>query len=166
MFLKIGMLFNGAVGVLLGIPIVRYLLSPVTAGGSRATKAGSPSAPSISFPRARRAWRRIAIRSPTRRMEKRRTSPAGCVTSMAIASRYSRSIARTWAAPCDGFRNRDSSCALAMAELTTRTARARPVRRSGACSNTRSRFSTEICTSRRARCPRPVFPPRIKLSSI
>jgi Rieske Fe-S protein len=27
--LKIGMLFNGAVGVLLGIPIVRYILSPV-----------------------------------------------------------------------------------------------------------------------------------------
>jgi Rieske Fe-S protein len=30
MFLKIAMLFNGVVGVLLGIPIVRYILSPVT----------------------------------------------------------------------------------------------------------------------------------------
>ncbi|HEV3332170.1 MAG TPA: Rieske 2Fe-2S domain-containing protein [Bryobacteraceae bacterium] len=30
MFLKIAMLFNGAVGVALGIPIVRYLLSPIT----------------------------------------------------------------------------------------------------------------------------------------
>ena len=32
MFLKIALLFNGAVGVLLGIPIVRYVLSPVTRG--------------------------------------------------------------------------------------------------------------------------------------
>src|SRR5260370_18406388 len=30
MFLKIAMLFNGIVGVFLGIPIVRYILSPVT----------------------------------------------------------------------------------------------------------------------------------------
>jgi menaquinol-cytochrome c reductase iron-sulfur subunit len=32
MFLKLGIMFNGAVGVLLGIPIVRYLLSPVARG--------------------------------------------------------------------------------------------------------------------------------------
>jgi Rieske Fe-S protein len=32
MFLKLGVAFNGAVGVLLGIPIVRYLFSPVTRG--------------------------------------------------------------------------------------------------------------------------------------
>src|SRR5271169_5324906 len=32
MFLKLGLLFNGAVGVLLGVPIVRYLLSPVARG--------------------------------------------------------------------------------------------------------------------------------------
>ncbi len=31
-FLKLGMAFNGAMGVLLGIPIVRYLFSPVTRG--------------------------------------------------------------------------------------------------------------------------------------
>ena len=32
MFLKVAMLFNGIVGVVLGVPIVRYLLSPVTRG--------------------------------------------------------------------------------------------------------------------------------------
>ena len=32
MLLNIALLFNGVVGVLLGIPIVRYLLSPVTTG--------------------------------------------------------------------------------------------------------------------------------------
>ena len=32
MYLKLAMLFNGVVGVFLGIPVVRYLLSPVTRG--------------------------------------------------------------------------------------------------------------------------------------
>ena len=32
MCLRISMLFNGVVGILLGIPVVRYLLSPVTRG--------------------------------------------------------------------------------------------------------------------------------------
>ena len=32
MFLKMAMLFNGVVGVLLGIPIVGYILSPITRG--------------------------------------------------------------------------------------------------------------------------------------
>jgi menaquinol-cytochrome c reductase iron-sulfur subunit len=36
MCLRISMLFNGLVGALLGIPVVRYLLSPVTRGGSAA----------------------------------------------------------------------------------------------------------------------------------
>jgi quinol---cytochrome c reductase iron-sulfur subunit, bacillus type len=39
MFLKIALLFNGIVGALLAIPIVRYLLSPVT----RARKSGYES---------------------------------------------------------------------------------------------------------------------------
>jgi hypothetical protein len=33
-FLKIAMAFNGVVGVMLGIPIVRYLFSPVARGRS------------------------------------------------------------------------------------------------------------------------------------
>ena len=32
LFVKLGLLFNGVVGALLGVPIVRYLLSPVTRG--------------------------------------------------------------------------------------------------------------------------------------
>ena len=32
MFLKMALAFNGAVGLLLGVPVVRYLLSPVTRG--------------------------------------------------------------------------------------------------------------------------------------
>lgn len=36
MLMKIGLLFNGMVGVALGIPIVRYLLSPATRGKDNA----------------------------------------------------------------------------------------------------------------------------------
>jgi menaquinol-cytochrome c reductase iron-sulfur subunit len=32
LFVKLGLLFNGVVGMLLGVPIVRFLLSPVTRG--------------------------------------------------------------------------------------------------------------------------------------
>src|SRR5258706_10204342 len=32
LFVKVGLLFDGVVGVLLGVPIVRFLLSPVTRG--------------------------------------------------------------------------------------------------------------------------------------
>ena len=32
MLLKVSMLFNGAVGVLIGAPVIRYLMSPVTRG--------------------------------------------------------------------------------------------------------------------------------------
>jgi Rieske Fe-S protein len=32
LFVKLGLLFNAAVGLLLGVPIVRYLLSPITRG--------------------------------------------------------------------------------------------------------------------------------------
>ena len=36
MCLRISMLFNGLVGILLGIPVVRYLLSPITRGQGEA----------------------------------------------------------------------------------------------------------------------------------
>jgi menaquinol-cytochrome c reductase iron-sulfur subunit len=35
LFVKLGLLFNGLVGVLLGVPIVRFLLSPVARGRQR-----------------------------------------------------------------------------------------------------------------------------------
>ena len=113
---------------------------PSRGNGSRVMKAGSRLAPSINSPRARRAWRVIGIRSPMRRMEKRPIFRAGCVTSMAIVSRYSRSTARTWAVPCDGFRNRDSSCALVTAALTTRMVRAPRDRQSADSSSMNIRF--------------------------
>ena len=39
LFVKIGLLFNGIVGVILAVPVVRYLLSPV-AGARKESEAG------------------------------------------------------------------------------------------------------------------------------
>ena len=56
MFLKFGILFNGVVGVLLGVPIVRYLLSPVARGRKESYESWIFAwSPSISSLRARRA---------------------------------------------------------------------------------------------------------------
>ena len=38
---KLGLLFDGLVGVILAVPILRYLMSPVTRGGSQAMSIGS-----------------------------------------------------------------------------------------------------------------------------
>jgi Rieske Fe-S protein len=50
MFLKISLLFNGIVGVLLGVPIVRYILSPVTRGQKPGYDSWIPLGPADQFP--------------------------------------------------------------------------------------------------------------------
>ena len=101
----------------------------------RVTKAGSRSDPIDQFPSGQ--TRLATYRNPVANASDGETADIPCWVRNVDGntSRYSRSIARTWAVPCDGFRNRDCSCARAMAGFTTRTARAHPVRRSGACSN-------------------------------
>jgi hypothetical protein len=56
MFLKIALAFNGAVGVLLGIPVMRYLLSPMTRGRKELIMPTAPAHPA----------RRSAVCSNTR----------------------------------------------------------------------------------------------------
>ena len=163
MFLKIGLLFNGVVGVLLGDSdraLSSFARDPRPEGGLRKLDfAGLDRSVSI---------RRNApgnVSQPGRKCLGWRDGGdplLGASHRWESASRYSRSIARIWAVPCDGFRSRGFSCARATAELTTRTARAHPVRRSGACSNIRSRLSTGNFTSRRANCRRLVLPPRTR----
>ena len=46
MLVKLGLLFNGIVGAILAVPIVRYLLSPVTRGRRPGYESGSRSADS------------------------------------------------------------------------------------------------------------------------
>ena len=84
MLLKISLLFNGVVGVVLGVFRswgIFFLPSP--AGESPAMTVGFRWARSISFPPAKRGWQRIATRSRMARMGKPPRFPAGCATSTA-----------------------------------------------------------------------------------
>jgi menaquinol-cytochrome c reductase iron-sulfur subunit len=59
MLMKLGILFNGAVGVILAVPIVRYILSPVIRERKPGYESWLSLARSASFRKARRAWRPI-----------------------------------------------------------------------------------------------------------
>jgi menaquinol-cytochrome c reductase iron-sulfur subunit len=50
LFVKLGLLFDGAVGVLLGVPVVRYLLSPVVRGGQAADESWLSLGPLDQYP--------------------------------------------------------------------------------------------------------------------
>jgi Rieske Fe-S protein len=50
LFVKLGLLFNGVVGVLLGVPIARFLLSPVTRGQHGAYESWLSLGPLEQFP--------------------------------------------------------------------------------------------------------------------
>ena len=50
LFVKLGLLFNAAVGVLLGVPIVRFLLSPVARGRHGAYESWLSLGPIEQFP--------------------------------------------------------------------------------------------------------------------
>ena len=63
MLAKLGILFNGAVGVMLAVPIVRYILSPVIRERKPGYESWLSLGRSISFQRARRGWRPIETRS-------------------------------------------------------------------------------------------------------
>jgi hypothetical protein len=132
---KIALAFNGVVGV----PVVRYLLSPVTRGRKPGYDSWISLGPIDQFPAGE-------TRLATYR------NPVANITDGETANIPS------WDARCVGSRNPDCSCARATAELITRMARAHPARQSVACSNTGSRLSMASCTSKRASCRRPVLP--------
>ena len=95
-----------------------------------------------------------SVRDADRRQD-RRTRPAGCAASKAINSRSSPSTARTSVVRFAGFRNPDSSCARATAELTTATARAPPDRRSAVSSNIRYKVENGVITIQAGELPTP-----------
>ena len=143
---KLGMLFNGMVGAILAVPIVRYILSPVIREReARDMNPGSRWARWVNFPKGRRVSRLIEARPRIHRMGKPRTFPAGCVAWTVRSSRCLRSIARIWDVRFAGFHSRVCSCAHAMAASTIPTARAPPDLRSAACLNTATRWSRGIC---------------------
>jgi mono/diheme cytochrome c family protein len=60
MLMKLGILFNAAVGMILAVPIVRYILSPVTSRAQARVRILAFAWPArSSFRKARRAWRLI-----------------------------------------------------------------------------------------------------------
>ena len=64
LFMKLGILFNGVVAATLAVPIVRFLLSSVTLRpGERLRRVGAARPRRASSRKAKRGWRRSAIRS-------------------------------------------------------------------------------------------------------
>ena len=59
LLMKLGIFFNSIVAVILAVPVVRYLLSPIVAAARTAMNPGFLSAISINFLPEKRAWRRI-----------------------------------------------------------------------------------------------------------
>ena len=60
MFLKIGVIFNGLVGAVLAVPIVRYILSPITRGQKPGYEKWLSLGSVDQFHPDRRVWRPIA----------------------------------------------------------------------------------------------------------
>ena len=101
------------------------------------------------------------------RMEKRRTFLAGCVTSMAISFQVFAINCAHLGCPVRWFpQSRLFMCPCHGGAYYEDGSRASGSAGAGLVRILRSRSSTEICTSRRARCPRPAFPLLTKLSSI
>ena len=158
MLVKLGIFLNGIVGAALAVPIVRFLLSPVT----REKKFGYESWLSLGgleqFPagQTRLATYRNPVVIPG--TAKPATLLAGCGMSTIRPSRFSPSIARTSDARCAGSRNRACSCVPATAARTTRTGPVLQDLPSADYSSTTTRLRTENFLSKLAKC-RPLVSP-------
>jgi hypothetical protein len=136
MFMKLGLIFSGFVSMMLGVPILGYVLSPVVRGRKAADGSWVALGSVDQFPLAKPASRPIDTRASTRGTARRGTSPAGYAASMTTRSRSSRPTAPTWAVRFAGSRSLACSCARATAAPTTPTVRARRALRSAHCSST------------------------------
>jgi hypothetical protein len=129
---KAGLLFNGIVGAILAVPIVRYLLSPVT----RESKPGYESWLTLGkleeFPESQTrlaTYRNPVVNSGT---AKPGTFRAGSEIWANRISRSSQSIAPIWDVRCAGSRSRTCSCARVTAAFIMRMAHTpRALRRAG-----------------------------------
>ncbi len=148
---KLAVLLNAAVGTVLAVPLVGYLLGPATRKDS---SVGSwiPLGPVEDFPVGE--TRLVDFVSPVKTLGDGETGKVACWVRRISTQQFQvfASTAPILAAPCAGSLSRSSSCAHAMAEPTTRTAPGRRGRRSVACSNTgtdsmgtRSQSTPEIC---------------------
>ncbi len=138
--LKIGVLFNAAVGAMLAVPVLRYVLSPVT----RQRKQGDGTWISLGslnkFPAGQ--TRLAPYQHPS-------ATPSDGETAS------SQSTARTWVVQCVGSRNPICSCVPATGAPTTKTAREPRVPPREDCLSTATKSSEERSSSKLVRCPPP-----------
>jgi hypothetical protein len=132
MLMKLGILFDAAVGAILAVPIVRYILSPVTRERKPGYESWLSLGPLTQFPEGQ--TRLAAYRNPVVNPADGETANIPCWV-----------IARISGAPSVGFRSPACLCVHAMVACTTRTVRAPPDRRSAACLNTASGWSRGTC---------------------
>ena len=143
---KLGILFNGAVGAILAVPIVRYILSPVIRERRPGYESWLSLGPLGQFPEGADASGDLS--KPGRESigwGNCEYSLLGASRATVRSSRSLRSIARISGARFAGFRSRVCSCAHATAASTIPTARAPPDLRSAACLNIATRWSRAIC---------------------
>ena len=137
------LLLNGAVGAVLAVPIVGYLLGPALKKRLE-LQLVDLARRRQRFPRGRNPPRRLSQSRHHRFGDgaHRQRRLLGPPHRTANSSRSSPSTARISAARSAGSRNRSSSCAHATAAPTTKTAPAPPARRSAASSSTNTQSST------------------------
>lgn len=137
---KVALLLNGAVGAVLAVPVLGYLLGPFFRKNSSYNN-WVPVGNLDQFPQGKRGWGDIAIPWERRPTDRRARCRAGCGILPRINFKCLLSTARTWIAPCTGFRNPNFSCVLAMVACTTRMARSQPDLRRGGYFSTSTKLS-------------------------
>lgn len=157
LLLKAGIALNGFVGVVLAVPVLRYLFAPWRKDASYDSWVSL--GPAGTFPAGE--TRLTFYKNPAMNPWDGQTDDVACYVRHAGDNQFqvSRSIARIWVAQFAGFRSRSFSCARATAECITRTARGPRVRRSAGCSPIAGRSLPASCTLTPARCRHCPIPP-------
>ncbi len=149
---KAAIALNGLVGLVLAVPVLRYLLAPWRKDSSYDSWVSL--GPVDAFPAGE--TRLAFYKNPSADPWDGQTDNVACYVRHegAINSRSSPSTARTSAARCAGFRSRSFSCVPATAASTMPTARALRDRPSADSSLTTGRWFPASCASTPARCRR------------
>ena len=166
LFMKLGILFNGIIAAFLAIPILRYVLAPVTRGLKFGYEAWLPLGSLEQFPAAKRVSELSAIPTFSPGMARPPTATAGSAASTIAPFRSLPSIACILAAPFAGSRNLAFSCAPATVVSTTKTADAHRVLPNVAFTNTLTRLNKGSSSSKPGNCPLPLVPAPPAHSSI
>ena len=145
LFVKLGLLFDGAVGVLLGVPIVRFLLSPVDRGRQGKYDSWLSLGLLEQYPAGQ--TRLATYRNPVVTPTDGETANIACWVRRIDTDRF-QVFAINCAhlgCPVRWFPQSDCSCAHVMAARTTPMALARLDRRSADCSSMPTRSKAASC---------------------